>query len=235
MNIIITGASQGIGFEVVRQLSKDSANHIIAIARNKENLEKLVDICLKENPKSNVKTIHFDIGNTRYFESDLKPEIFRSFNNIDILINNAGALVRKPIEQITSEEIDDLMNINFKSPFLLIKMLLPYFNKGSHIVNMSSMGGFQGSAKFKGLSLYSSAKAAIASLSESLALELSNRKIFVNAIAPGAVQTEMLATAFPGFQAPLNPSEFAEFICYFAINGHKFFNGKILPVSLATP
>ena len=108
-------------------------------------------------------------------------------------------------------------------------------NTNSHIVNIGSMGGFQGSAKFKGLSLYSAAKGAVAVLTESMAEEFKERGIKVNALALGAVQTEMLASAFPGYKAPLTAGQMAEFIADFALNGHKYFNGKILPVSLSTP
>lgn len=97
------------------------------------------------------------------------------------------------------------------------------------------MGGFQGSAKFAGLSAYSSSKAALSGLTECLAEELKPNGISVNCLAIGAVQTEMLSKAFPGYKAPLSPAEMAGFIQYFALNGHRYFNGKILPVSITTP
>jgi len=112
---------------------------------------------------------------------------------------------------------------------------LPYFSENSHIVNIGSMGGYQGSAKFKGLSLYSSSKGALAILTECLAEELKDRKIFVNCLALGSAQTEMLSQAFPGYQAPLTAREMAEFIVDFSARGHRWFNGKVLPVSLSTP
>ena len=117
----------------------------------------------------------------------------------------------------------------------MIRDLFPLFVKDSHIVNISSMGGYQGSAKFPGLSVYSAAKGAVAVLSECLAEEFKEQGIKVNALAIGAVQTEMLSQAFPGYMAPLQPDEMAEFIMDFALNGHRFFNGKILPVSVSTP
>jgi NAD(P)-dependent dehydrogenase (short-subunit alcohol dehydrogenase family) len=97
------------------------------------------------------------------------------------------------------------------------------------------MGGFQGSMKFKGLSYYSASKAALACLSECLANEFADSNISVNCLALGAVQTEMLEEAFPGYKAPVTAKEMAGFISYFAINGHKFYNGKILPVAVSTP
>jgi NAD(P)-dependent dehydrogenase (short-subunit alcohol dehydrogenase family) len=108
-------------------------------------------------------------------------------------------------------------------------------SSGSHIVNISSMGGFQGSAKYKGLSYYSASKAALACLTECLATEFTEFGISVNCLALGAVQTEMLDEAFPGYKAPVDAKQMAEFISGFALTGHKFFNGKILPVALGNP
>jgi NAD(P)-dependent dehydrogenase (short-subunit alcohol dehydrogenase family) len=128
-----------------------------------------------------------------------------------------------------------MFDVNVKAAFKMVRLLVPFLNKGSHIINISSMGGFQGSVKFAGLSLYSAAKGALNILTESLALELTENKISVNALALGAVQTEMLSAAFPDYEAPLKPDEMASFIKDFALNGHKVYNGKILPVSLSTP
>jgi 3-oxoacyl-[acyl-carrier protein] reductase len=108
-------------------------------------------------------------------------------------------------------------------------------SSGSHIVNISSMGGYQGSSKYKGLSVYSASKAALSCLSECLAGELKDSGISVNCLALGSVQTGMFEKAFPGFKAPLGPKEMAEFITYFAINGNKYFNGKVLPVAVNNP
>jgi NAD(P)-dependent dehydrogenase (short-subunit alcohol dehydrogenase family) len=97
------------------------------------------------------------------------------------------------------------------------------------------MGGFQGSAKYKGLSYYSASKAALACLSECLAAEFATSGINVNCLALGAVQTEMLEEAFPGYKAPVDAKTMARFISDFALNGHKFFNGKVLPVAIDNP
>jgi NAD(P)-dependent dehydrogenase (short-subunit alcohol dehydrogenase family) len=83
--------------------------------------------------------------------------------------------------------------------------------------------------------LYSASKGAVAVLTEAMAEEFKEKQIRVNCLAYGAVQTEMLAEAFPGYKAPLLPDDMAAFVSDFALNGHHFFNGKILPVSLSTP
>jgi 3-oxoacyl-[acyl-carrier protein] reductase len=164
-------------------------------------------------------------------------QIQAKVDNIDILINNAGFLVNKQFEDISNDELKKVYDVNVFAPFKLIQLLLPLLKKSSraHIVNISSMGGVQGSSKFSGLSAYSSSKAAIASLSECLAEEFKGDHISVNALAIGAVQTEMLSEAFPGYIAPLNPKEMAEYIFKFATEGAKYFNGKIISVSSTTP
>lgn len=230
MNIIVTGASQGIGRECVLKFSENPNNKIIALARNSEKLNEL-KLHAKNN---NIYIYNFDLSNSDY--SKLSKYI-SDFETIDTLINNAGLLISKPFEELTSQDWLQMYETNIFGPARLIKTLLPFLGKNSksHIVNISSMGGFQGSVKFPGLAAYSSSKAAIANLTELLALEFENKNIAVNCLAIGAVQTEMLSKRFPDFKAPLSSSEMAEYVVDFSINGHKYYNGKILPVALSTP
>jgi 3-oxoacyl-[acyl-carrier protein] reductase len=234
MNIIVTGAGRGIGFELVKRFAQDGNHRIVAVSRNSENLEQLKMSCLELNKSSIVFPLPFDL--TSYdFENKLLKPVLACFDSIDILINNAGFLINKRFSDLTADDFDQTFAVNVKSVFLATKALLPYFNKPSHIVNVSSMGGVQGSAKFQGLSLYSAAKGAVVVLTEAMAEEFKDRAINVNCLAFGAVQTEMFAAAFPGYKAPLQPDEMAVFVEQFAISGHKFFNGKTLPVSVSTP
>lgn len=234
MNIIVTGASRGIGKELVRLFAQEAGHHIIAISRNKSLLDDLVKECKSLSGNSKVDSIPFDLG-TGEIKNELIPVISKFLPSVDILINNAGYLVNKSIEDLTGEDFDQLFNVNVKSAFLLVQALIPYFKPNTHIVNISSMGGFQGSAKFPGLSLYAASKGALAILTECLAEELKNKNIKTNCLALGAVQTEMLAEAFPGYEAPVKPDEMAAFIKNFALTGHHVYNGKILPVSLSAP
>lgn len=234
MNIIVTGASRGIGRELVKLFAQESGHNIIAISRNKILLEELKKECETFSAKTTVNPIPFDLGSGN-IKNELIPNIKNLMPAVDILVNNAGYLVNKPIEELNGEDFDQLFNINVKSTFLLVQALIPYFKTNSHVINISSMGGFQGSAKFPGLSLYAASKGALAVLTECLAEELKDKKINVNCLALGAVQTEMLAEAFPGYEAPLKPIEMATYIKNFALTGHQVFNGKILPVSLSTP
>ena len=232
MLILVTGASKGIGFEMVKRFSKNPNTLVIAVSRNTDSLTKLV----KQKNTTSILPLKADITK----ESDQKKisHTIKSLDlGLDILINNAGQIVNKPFEKISTKELQSVYNTNVFAPFTLIQTLLPLLNKKnkSHIVNISSMGGFQGSAKFAGLSAYSSSKSALSGLTECLAEELKDRNIAVNCLALGAVQTEMLGKAFPGYKAPLSAAKMAEFICEFALTGQLFFNGKIIPVSSTTP
>jgi NAD(P)-dependent dehydrogenase (short-subunit alcohol dehydrogenase family) len=113
--------------------------------------------------------------------------------------------------------------------------LLPALAPNAHIVNISSMGGFQGSLKFAGLAAYSTSKAALCAFTELFAEEYKATGIHMNCLCLGAVQTEMLAAAFPGYIAPTSASQMAHFIADFALNSGAFFNGKIIPVSSSNP
>jgi 3-oxoacyl-[acyl-carrier protein] reductase len=230
MNVFITGVSRGIGKELVSQFINAGAQNIFAVSRSASLLANEVGF-----QQSNVHLIDFDFLNGDF--KALITQIQTKVENIDILINNAGFLVNKPFENITSDELKNVYDVNVFAPFKLIQLLLPLLKKSSnaHVVNISSMGGVQGSSKFSGLSAYSSSKAAIACLSECLAEEFKEDHVSVNALAIGAVQTEMLSEAFPGYIAPLSPKEMAEYIFKFANEGAKYFNGKVISVSSSTP
>ncbi len=224
MNIVITGAGKGIGFELSKLFAENNHN-TIAISRNIDELKKI------ESPF--LKPLSFDLSLNNY--SPLFEFTENGLGKIDILVNNAGLLINKNFRDITDTDFDNVFNTNVKAVFKLTQILLPIFNKGSHIVNISSMGGVQGSSKFPGLSIYSASKGAVSILTECLAEELKEEQIRVNALALGAVQTEMLENAFPGFKAPLSASKMAKYIYEFALTGHNYYNGKVLTVSSTTP
>ena len=237
MNIVITGASKGIGFELAKLFAKNENNTVIAIARSEDRLKELKNECIRQDLRNKLKTIVFDIESPEKVKNNLKNEILKHISTIDILINNAGFLVNKAFIETEITEVQKTFNTNFLSHAVLIQDLIPILKIGElkHVVNISSMGGFQGSAKFPGLSFYSASKAALANLTECLAEEFKADNISFNCLALGAVNTEMLNTAFPDYNAPLKAEEMAQFIYDFALTGNKYYNGKILPVSLSTP
>ncbi|MDX2445435.1 MAG: SDR family oxidoreductase, partial [Bacteroidales bacterium] len=215
----------------------DENHKIIAISRNEQLLLSLCTECNKTASEERVFGFSFDLLDIGVKKDDFLAEIKARFDHIDILINNAGYLSNKAFETLLPEDMKQTLGVNYTAPLLTIQALLPLLknSKHAHVLNIGTMGGVQGSSKFPGLSIYSSSKAALATLTECLAEEYKESKISFNYLALGAVQTEMLEKAFPGYKAPLSAKEMAEFISNFAINGHKYFNGKILPVSLSTP
>lgn len=233
MNIVLTGASSGVGFEAALEFSLRAENNIVCIARSADKLRKLLEIAKGITPESNLIPVEFDIVNDDY--AALIPFLTERLGHVDILINNAGALINKAFKDTTVQDFAEMLQSNVLGHFNMIKHVIPLMKDGSHIVNIGSMGGFQGSVKFPGLSAYSSSKAALHTLTECLAFELAETGIKVNCLALGSAQTEMLEQAFPGYQSPVMAFEMGKYIADFARTGHKFFNGKILPVAVTTP
>lgn len=234
-NIIITGASSGIGFEAVLDLTANKDNHVIALARSADKLRRLHEIATDLNfDGGKVYPAQFDIVYDNYADS-LIPFIKSKFDKVDILINNAGALVNKPFLETSAEDFANMLQTNVLGHVNMIKHIAPLMTEGGHILNISSMGGFQGSSKFAGLSAYSTSKGALATLTECLAEEFKEKGIKVNCLALGSSQTEMFEEAFPGLEAGTLAFEMGRYIAEFAQNGSKYYNGKILPVANTTP
>jgi 3-oxoacyl-[acyl-carrier protein] reductase len=231
MNIVVTGASRGIGKAVVQEFSKQGKNTILAIARDPFELAKLQ----QESP-SRIIPVICDLSDEEQTLQTVLQAV-KKVQHIDILINNAAQLINKPFEQTTPQEFLKIFQVNLFSIVALTQTLLPFMGgeKFGHIVNISSVGGVQGSVKLSGLSAYCATKAALINLTECLAVELKERSIHVNALALGAVQTSMLEQAFPNYKAQLTPEAIAPFIVDFALKGHYYSNGKVIPMSLSTP
>lgn len=225
-NIIITGASRGIGAELATILSQ--GNKVLLLARNSDGLKSL----RSKFPTLIIEPI--DLAE-KGLKERLEKIISSHFSHVDVLINNAGTLVNKPVLEITRDDIEQTFAVNVFALIEVCQTVIPFMKSGSHIVNIGSMGGFQGSVKFSGLSVYSSSKSAVAGFSECLAEELKDQKISVNCLALGAAQTEMLSDAFPGYQAPVTANQMAQFIADFSLSANQWINGKTIPVSLSTP
>lgn len=234
MNIIITGASTGIGYDTALKFSKDPQNTIFALARNKENLNKLVANAVTSGHAGRLIPVVFDLATD---DTSSLDRLLDNVQNIDILINNAGLLIKKPFIDLTDDDWMKMLQVNLLGHIKMIRKIFPLMGKTrrGHIVNISSMGGFQGSVKFEGMSAYSAFKAAIANLTESLAVEFKDKNISVNCLAPGSVDTEMFRTAFPGYEATITAKAMADFLVDFCLKGPLYFNGKILPMAISTP
>ncbi|MBB5397552.1 SDR family oxidoreductase [Mucilaginibacter sp. AK015] len=234
MNIIITGASSGVGFEAVLELILSGKHKVIALARSQDKLTRLLEIAKGLNPECELYAITFDIVHDDY--AGLQQFITSNFDGrIDVLINNAGVLINKPFTQLLETDFVEMLQSNYIGHVRIIQSLLQFMGDGSHILNIGSMGGFQGSAKFNGLSAYSASKAALHTLTECLAQEFAEQGIKVNCLALGSAQTEMLEQAFPGYESPVMAFEMGKYIADFAVTGQRFFNGKVLPVAVSTP
>ena len=221
--IVVTGASKGIGLEIVRFLV--AQGHIVyALSRDIEAL----------GASEKLHPISVDLT-----DEELLIKFAEQLNSdqisIDALINNAGSLINQSFSTTTKNDFEAIYRVNVFGLASITRLLLPLISSKGHVVNISSMGGIGGSAKFPGLSAYSSSKGAVNILTELLAEEYKETGPFFNGLALGAVQTEMLTKAFPGFQAPLSAEEIAPYIAQFALTGQQFYNGKILPISSSTP
>lgn len=223
--IVITGTSRGIGFELA-QLFAGEGHEVMALSRKREPINSL------NNNK--ITALELDLSDENSI-SAISRQIHEKWDRVDVLIHNAGMLVNKPFEELSSSDFRKCYEVNVFGVASLTQQLLPLMNANSHVVAISSMGGIQGSAKFPGLAAYSSAKGAVITLFELLAEEYKENGPSFNTLALGAVQTEMLEEAFPGYKAPLSALEMAEYVKGFALTGNKFYNGKVLEVSSSTP
>lgn len=246
MNIVITGASSGIGYELVRHLAMKETNQVFVISRNERKLLELEAEVNKMDAGGKIVLLAGDL--TKPSDQQKWQEVLATHcRHVDILINNAGLLINKLFDQLSDKDWQEVYATNVIGVASLIRNVLPYLKNGqlntvnvnaqarAHIVNISSIGGMQGSAKFKGLSAYSSSKAALIVMTECLAEEFKDFRIAVNCLALGSVQTEMFNQAFPGLIAACSPAQMAAYMAEFAQIGQLYYNGKTLPVSSTTP
>ena len=224
-NIIITGTSKGIGFELV-QLFSNAGHNILALSRNSDPISNL--------HLNNVTLFPFDLCRLEDYKK-VKTFISSEWKHVDILINNAGILLNKPFAETSMQDFEDVYKTNVFGVAEITRTVIPFMKKDGHVVTISSIGGVQGSVKFSGLSAYSSSKGAVITLTELLAEEYKETGPSFNVLALGAVQTEMLEKAFPGYKASTTALEMAQYIFDFALHGNKLYNGKMLQVSNSTP
>ena len=223
-NVIITGTSRGIGLELAK-LFADNGHKVLALSRNPGPI--------LEMSHANIATFDFDLCKSSDFKK--VTDFIAAWDSVDILINNAGSLLNKPFLETTAQEFESVYRVNVFGLAELTRVVLPKMSRNGHVVTISSMGGVQGSMKFPGLSAYSSSKGAVITLTELWAEEFKEHGPSFNVLAIGAVQTEMLAEAFPGFEAPVTALQMATYIKEFALTGQELYNGKLLQVSNSTP
>lgn len=237
MVAIITGASRGIGYETAKYLAFAKKMEIYAFSRDRHGLQQLVSECGENRNGSRIFPVAVDLLRLADEPDLLLNTLGGDVTHIDILINNAGYLVNRPFTTTSLAEVKRMFDVNFFIPALIIRELMPLIgHKGlTHVVNIGSMAGFQGSLKYPGLSFYSASKAALACLTECLQQEIRDREVVFNCLALGSAQTAMFGEAFPGKKASMSAQQIACFIGDFALNGHRTISGKVIPVSHSSP
>jgi short-subunit dehydrogenase len=224
---IITGAGGGIGYELCRKFAA--------------NGWKTIGISGRANSLNSIKGVHFVNCDIREWvnmdglisQCDLKNDD----SDFRILINNAGFLLKTSFESFREEEIMEMIKVNYVAPMKITQEFLPWLRQSSkaHIIYVGSMGGFQGSTRYEGLSVYSSTKSALGSLSESLAEEYRHTKMHFNTLALGAVDTEMLKKSMPNYAAQVKVEQMCEWIYEFSYRSYGLINGKVIPVAGSNP
>ncbi|WP_338840723.1 SDR family NAD(P)-dependent oxidoreductase [Flavobacterium ginsenosidimutans] len=223
-NIIVTGTSRGIGYELALKFA-EAGHQVLAISR------KIPQALLEHQ---NITCLSVDLADETALDQ-VENFLSSTWKKVDAVVHNAGALLLKPFEQTTQADFESIYKVNVFAVANLTRICIPYLEKGSHVVTISSIGGVRGSLKFAGLAAYSSSKGAVITLTELLAEEYKEKGISFNVLALGSVQTEMLNEAFPGYQAPISAEGMATYIYDFTLNGNKYFNGKVLEVSSTNP
>lgn len=230
--VVVTGASAGVGRATAKALVQWHGCTVVAISRNTTLLQGLKEEC--SGLQGELEPLSVDL-----VDDHAIPAVKKALNGRRVhgLVNNAGLLVTREFGEWRADDLRRLFQLNASVPLLLAQALAVELEgtPAGHVVNIGSMGGFQGSVKFPGLAAYSASKAALANLTECLAEEWKERPLRCNCVCLGAVDTAMLRAAFPGYQAPISAEQAGAWLADFVLNGHKYFNGKVLPFATTTP
>ena len=232
---IVTGGTRGIGFEIVRTFLENNAQ-VILFGSKKETVEKAILALEKEGKK--VKGYAPNLSNYEDVKQ-VMDEIHKEYGHIDILINNAGIAADKKIEETTSEDFKNIMDLNVTAMFHTIKAVVPYMKEENQgvILNTSSMVSIYGQPSGVG---YPASKFAVNGLTLSLARELAPFHIRVNAVSPGITKTDMIAALPDDVIAPLirtiplgriaEPKDIANAFLFLASDMASYITGVNLPV-----
>ncbi|MBQ5446005.1 MAG: 3-oxoacyl-[Lachnospiraceae bacterium] len=235
-NVIVTGGSRGIGRAICIKLAKEGYNVIFNYSKNNTEAEKTIKECEKYNVV--VKGYKADIINSDECQ-ELVRKAIDEFGSIDVLVNNAGITRDSLIMRMKDEDFNDVLRVNLSGTFYMIKAVSKYMikNRSGSIINMSSIVGLTGNA---GQINYSASKAGIVGLTKSAAKELASKKIRVNAIAPGMIDTDMTRVLSEDIRnkiidsIPLKeigkPEDIANAVAFLASDMSRYITGQILSV-----
>ena len=230
-NVIITGGSAGIGLATAKKFIAKEAN-VLVTGRNTDSLDK-ASVTIN-NPK--FKTLASDISKLADIEA-LEKEVSESGKKVDVLVLNAGIAKQFSIEETTEEVFDDLFNINVKGLFFTLQKLIPHLAEGASVILISSGVSVSGYAQ---MGAYAATKSAVDAIARTAAIELADRKIRVNTVAPGLTNTPMnqqtpediknaIAAAVP-LKRIGEAEEIANAIVFFASSEASYISGSYLSV-----
>ena len=232
-NIIVTGASGGIGNSIIEKLNQGGANILASGTR----VEKLDEI---KNKYANIKTLKFDISHSDKIEEFIDKATKELGGNLDCIVNNAGITQDNLAIRMSLDEWQKVININLTSTFLMSKAAIKKMlkNKSGKIVNITSVVGHTGNL---GQANYTASKAGIVAMSKSLAIEYAKKNINVNCISPGFIKTAMTDKIDEKFKEVIiskipsarlgEPDDIANAVCFLCSNKSSYINGETLHVN----
>ena len=232
-NVIVTGASGGIGNSIVEKLSKNGAN-ILATGTKKEKLDEL------KSKFKNLKVLKFDISQSDKIEEFIENATNELGGNLDCIVNNAGITQDNLAIRMNFEEWKKVIDINLSSTFLLSKYSIKKMlkNKKGKVINITSVVGHTGNL---GQANYTAAKAGIIAMSKTLAIEYARKNININCISPGFIKTsmtdkidtkfkEMIISKIPSGRLG-EPEDVANAVLFLASDLSNYINGETLHVN----
>jgi len=231
---LVTGASRGIGKAIAIELARNKVNIILNYNKNEKEAEEVVN----EIKKLGVDAVAVKADISKFEEcSAMMDFIKKKFEWLDIVVNNAGALSDKTLKNMTKEQWDFVMNINLDGTFNVTKNALPLIRENGRVINISSIVGISGNF---GQTNYAASKAGIIGFTKSLAKELGKRKITVNAVAPGFIDTQMtksipfirrkiIMAMIPLGRAGL-PEDIANLVAFLASEKSSYITGEVICV-----
>ena len=231
--VLITGVGTGIGKQTCLKFLQEGYS-VVGVLRNQTHVKALIN-----EASSFARKLHLvfaDLEDPDFVTKVMSQLVSFKIDRLEGLINIAGVLNTSTFDQYALNDMEKVMRINFSNPSLLIAKTFPLLKpQKGNVVNITSMSGYQGSVRFPGLGIYGASKAALSSISESLACEFLEHKMHINSLAIGSVNTQMLRNAFPDFQAAISATDMAHYIFNFATHGYQFHNGKTLSVAITNP
>ena len=208
---VITGAGGGIGRAVVAALAAQKMKLVLLGGNNPEKLQNSCAIAEKFSP---TLMLPGDLTNPEFLAGAVQKAV-ETFGGIDVLINNAGVAQNTPFEEISLDEFERIMAINFKVPFMLTQEVLPYLKKSAAatVINIASVVAHAG---YPQQSIYTASKHALLGMTKSLAREYYQQNIRVHAICPGGVYTDMVKISRPDLspEGMIMPEEIADILLF---------------------